>query len=83
MKNNSKLKQLPAALLAALPVGFLLFESALSLAGISDETQPSESVLESNFDLPCSELTIKESSWNPDLNILVVDVETPPLARFF
>ncbi len=83
MKINSKLILLPAALLAALPIGFLLFESALFLTGISDETQPSESVLESNFDLPCSELIIKESSWNPDLNILVVDVETPPSPAFF
>ncbi len=80
MKLNPILILLPTVLLASVPLGFVLL---LALMGFSDETNPSESVLESNFDLPCSELSITESTWNFDLNVLVVDLESPPSAAFF
>ncbi len=83
MKLNPKLILLPAALLVAPLLGLLLLDSALTLVGLGDETHPSPSVLESNFDLPCSELSIKESTWNPDLNVLVVDLKSPPPPAFF
>ncbi len=61
----------------------LLAAAALLLAGCSDETKPSESVLESRFSLPCSELGVLERSYDPDTGVLMVNVKAHPSQRFY
>ncbi len=54
----------------------------LFITACSDETQLSEDVLESNFCLPCGELKIRQTRWNADLNVLVVELSNHPGSHF-
>lgn len=57
--------------------------SFLLLSACSDENVLSEDVVESHFNIPCERLRVTRSTFNVDLNVLVIDLAAAPQAEFY
>lgn len=57
--------------------------SCLLLSACSDENVLAEDVVERNFNIPCEQLRMTRSTFNVDLNVLVIDLAAAPQTEFY
>lgn len=55
----------------------------LLLSACSDENVLAEDVVERNFNIPCEQLRMTRSTFNVDLNVLVIDLAAAPQTEFY
>ncbi len=66
-----------------IPSLFLTVCCCLLLSACSDENVLSEDVVESHFNIPCERLRVTRSTFNVDLNVLVIDLGAAPQPEFY